>query len=522
MHSATGSESLNLYISKQVLAFYPMKHTRTCWIFLFSFVLIAILSAGCSVSKNYNPDKKYSPAELKQDFVLMRTILEKKHPSLYWYTPKDSMDAYFDDGLHAIKDSMTELQFGWKVLAPTLHHVRCGHTSFAMSRDWSKFIKNRRIPSMPLYFKVWSDTLVITANLNRKDSLLKKGMIVTSINGMRNSEMIRKMLTFLVQDGYAYNVNYQRLSSNFPYFHRNVFGIYKNYSVTYLDRLGKERSVSIPWYNPAPDSIKKTGLISKLPKLPKPKKETREEKLQNYRSLKIDSTTALMTLNTFSNGKLRRFFRKSFREMRQRGVKDFILDIRSNGGGKINNYVLLAKYISKSPFKVADTAVAAVNGLGPYTNYISSGFWNNIGLKFFTHKKKDGRYHFGYWERHFVNPKKRNHFDGKVYVLINGLTFSASTLFCNTVKGQENVKLIGEETGGGWFGNSGVMIPDINLPNTHLRVRLPLFRLVNYQHSIVKGTGIPPDIYVPATLENIRNEKDGKMVLVNKMINDGD
>ncbi len=129
--------------------------------------------SSCSVSRNYNPDKKYDKELLRQDYTLLRNILETKHPSLYWYTSKDSMDMYFDAGYNAIKDSMTELQFGWRILAPLTHHIKCGHTSFGMSKGWNKFIRDRRMPSIPLYFKIWDDTLVVTANLNRKDSILK-------------------------------------------------------------------------------------------------------------------------------------------------------------------------------------------------------------------------------------------------------------------------------------------------------------------------------------------------------------
>ncbi len=105
-----------------------------------------------------------------------------------------------------------------------------------------------------------------------------------------------------------------------------------------------------------------------------------------------------------------------------------------------------------------------------------------------------------------------------MYVLINGLTFSASALFCNSVKGQSNVTLVGEETGGGWHGNSGIMIPDIILPNTKLRVRLPFFRLVQFNHVPKNGTGILPDVLVKPTVSDVRNNIDRKMEIVKDII----
>jgi hypothetical protein len=168
---------------------------------LFSTLLIVTLFFSCSVSKNYDPNKKYAKKELQQDYALLRTILEKKHPSLYWYTPKDSMGYFFDEGYKAIEDSMTELQFGWKILAPLTATIHCGHTSFSMSKSWNKFIKDRRIPSFPLYMKIWKDTMAVTGNLNRDDSVIKTGTIITSINGLKSAEIINRMFDYMVEDG---------------------------------------------------------------------------------------------------------------------------------------------------------------------------------------------------------------------------------------------------------------------------------------------------------------------------------
>ena len=103
-------------------------------------------------------------------------------------------------------------------------------------------------------------------------------------------------------------------------------------------------------------------------------------------------------------------------------------------------------------------------------------------------------------------------------MLVNGLTFSASTLFCNAVKGQAGITLVGEETGGGWHGNDGILIPDIILPNTHVKVRLPLFRLIQYNHHPKDGHGIAPDIYIGTNYEALVKGFDKKMQVVMRMI----
>ncbi len=476
-----------------------------------------MLLYSCSVTnKNYNPNKNYPKQKLQQDYTLLKNILQQNHPAIYWYTNKDSMNYYFDKYYADIKDSMTEHQYGWKILAPLLSNIHCGHTSFLMSKDYSKWVADKRLPSFPLYFKVWNDTFAVTANFNRKDSIFKRGTIVTAINGKKTPALIADMFTYLSEDGYANNVNYIRLSSNFPYFHRNIYGLRKNYDVEYIDSTGQLKQTRLPFF----EIIKDTSKKATITQLVKPKKITKQQRLLLARSLAVDTinSTAIITLNTFSNGRLRKFFRQTFKYIRKENIKNVVLDIRSNGGGKINASTLLTKYITKLPFKIADTAYAVAKSLKPYTKYVKGKFFNNLGLFFFTKKRNDGNFHFGHWERKLFKPKTNNHFDGNLYVLTNGQTFSASSLFCNAIKGQQGITLIGEETGGGWHGNSGIMIPDITLPNTKLRVRLPLFKLVQYNHIPKTGTGVIPDVYVPTSYDALLKSMDKKMEVVMEMI----
>jgi Peptidase family S41 len=484
-------------------------------------MLAIVLLASCATSqKNYSPVKKFAKEQLQQDFTLLRNILEAKHPSLYWYNPKDSMDMYFDRYYHAIQDSMTELQFGWRILAPLTHQVHCGHTSFSMSKAYNRWISNRRLPSFPYFVRVWGDTMLVTGGLNRKDSIIKRGTVLTGINGWRTKALTQRLFNYMPADGYADNVNYMRLGANFPYYHRNIMGLSRNYDITYLDSTGQERAITVPLFQPVADTGRKSD-IQPLAKLTKAeKRERRKAILYNKRFLQIDTvnSTAVMTVNTFSGGRLRSFFRRSFKKLRKENIHNLVIDLRSNGGGKINLSTLLTKYVTRRSFKIADTAIAKAKGLGPYTRYIKGGFFNSIGLGLFGKRLADGRFHFRYFERKTYHPKRQNHFDSSVYVLINGSTFSASTLFAAAVKGQPGVTLVGEEAGGGWHGNTGVMIPDITLPNTKMRVRLPLVRIVQYRHVPRNGLGVMPDVYVPPNYDAFMKGYDKKMKVVQELI----
>ena len=486
---------------------------------IFCVLLLSALVTGCSTAK-YSPYKKFPAASLQKDYKLLQDILERNHPSLYWYTPKDSMDMYFDIYYAQIKDSMSEGTFAWKILAPLIQKIHCGHTSLQYSKNYTRWAKGKKFASFPLFFRAWADTLAVTGSYNRNDSVFKWGTVVKAIDGRSSGEMIDNIFNYLPTDGYAENINYERLSRAFPRYHNYIYGLRNKYAITYSDSTtGADRIDSIPLWQVLRDTSKAKDKVVKDKKPPK-EKIPRSVRQERYRSLRIDSTGtyAVMTLNSFTKGNIRTFFRQSFKELHHKRINHLIIDLRANGGGRVNLSTLLTKYISREPFRLADTVQRPTKFLGNYTRYIHNGFFQNVAMFFSTKKKADGNYHIGRMERKVYTPKSNNHYGGNVYVLINGATFSASTVFCNAIQGQENIMIVGEESGGGAYGNNGILIPNLKLPLTKLQVRLPLFRLVQYNHPTAKGKGIVPDLLLPPSYEALLQRRDSKLERVVQMI----
>ena len=121
----------------------------------------------------------------------------------------------------------------------------------------------------------------------------------------------------------------------------------------------------------------------------------------------IDSSGkyATMRVNTFSSHTLRPFFRKSFRKLRKEHIPNLIVDIRINGGGDVNTSTLFTKYISRNPFKVADTVYAITQNLAPYRKYFNGGIFNDVEMVFISAKRKDGLYHLKEYEKKKYKPK---------------------------------------------------------------------------------------------------------------------
>jgi len=493
--------------------------------------IAGLFLAGCSTSKHgFDPDRKYAPEKLQQDYTLFRKVLEESHPGLYWFTPKDSMDLYFNKGFSQLTDSMTEPDFR-NLLSTITSKVRCGHTSVRYSKNYTSWLDTARQRMFPFTVKVWGpDSAAVTANLNRKDSVLKRGSVITSIDGRDISVIIDTFTNYLQSDGYIITGKYQMMSNrnSFGNLYRAVYGIPKELRIDYLDSNGLTQSTLVNAFDPPPlatakaPNEKQPPTTTPTPAPKPPKEEPKPIALRASLNVQIDTTlkSAYMTVNTFSSGnRLRGFFRRSFRELRQRGIRYLVIDVRNNGGGDAGNSTLLTKYLVKQKFKLADSL---------YTNKRTSHYGKHIELQplywlwtqFVTHKARDGKYHFGYFERHYFKPKKRNHFDGDVYILTGGNSFSATTLFAKAIQGQSNVTVLGEETGGGAYGNTAWMIPDVTLPNTHVRFRLPRFKLVMDTALVKTGRGIMPDIEVGINSSFIKRGVDPKLAVVSRIIRD--
>lgn len=475
-------------------------------------LLTVVLLFSCTAAR-YQPNQKFSNASLIEDFDLMTEIIETKHPSVYWYTDEDSMKYYKEFYRNAIPDSMTEQKFIWQILNPYLDKIHCGHTSASMSKGLSRHLDGRRPGGFPFYVKVWGDSMVVSG-LKRKDSIIDVGTVIHSINHVPINKIVEKSFDYLPEDGYANNNNFIRLSSNFPYYYENIFGPADSFEITYSKGYTKHRQYVAKAFKVVPDTTKKDSLVKKVakPQTTKPKIDKR----LRYRSIYFDSTNtyAFMEVNSFSKGNLAPFFRRSFRKLRQEKTPNLIIDVRYNRGGKIRLSTLLTKFIRTEKFRVSDTVYAVDKSLKPYTKHFSGKHLNNLQMFLMSSKRKDGKYHLGHFERKLYKPKGKNRYKGNVYVIIGGPTFSAGTLFAHAVKGQPRVTIAGEETGGGAYGNSGVMLPRIKLPNTGVRVTIPLFRLVQYNPPQEKGRGVVPDWEIPPSYEAIILRKDKKKEVV--------
>lgn len=475
-----------------------------------------LLSCSSIKPTGYSPVNKYPPEALRDDLATLKKIFDANHPSLYWYSTKDSIENFYNEIYSSLHDSLTEADFKNR-LTWWVTKIRDGHTTVQSSKGRLVYLLTQHSGKrFPLYLKSWEDSLIVILNLN-KDSLLKRGTVITSIDGHSNRYVMDSMFQFISTDGYANNFKNQALSFNFPLYYSFAFPVKDSFDIGYIDTTGIEQTTSIPAYDPRKDSSEAKKRKAEFDQLSE--REKRRLRLLNIRNLVTDENenTAYMRIASFSGGKLRPFFSNSFKSLRQDNIKNLIIDLRENTGGSITVSGKLLRYLIDRPFTLADT-VAAVNRSLPLSRYMQPSFIYKIAMFFTTRKKSDGKFHYTALEKKVHHPIKRNHFTGKIYIIQGGFTFSSATMVSAFLKGQSNVTVVGEESGGGSYGTSTVYLPVITLPNTRLQVTLPLYRIVFNKNNPKTGRGIFPDVWVPPSSKSIKEGFDPKMKTVEALI----
>lgn len=496
----------------------PKLPAVACWI-----LLLYCISTGCSTSRiRRDANQPFRLKQLQRDYTIFREILEESHPSVSWYTPADSMKYYFDWGYHQLRDSMTEPQFR-SILTFVISKIHCGHTSTRYSKRYIHYLDTAHLPIFPVSIKVLEkDSVILNNTLRQKDYTINKGTILTKFDGQPFPTVLDSMGLYIPNDGYNTTYLRQALSNRgaFGAWLRLVKGWKPSYSLSYLDDSGTEQTRDFRLLAPFKRDTVKRPILPELRETFNRRKQ-REERLMEARSLQVDTglRTAYLTLNTFNNGnELHSFFKSSFQEFKKLNIQHLIIDIRGNGGGNVNHSTYLTRLLVNQPFKIADSLYALNKRNHRYGEFIQYNGITGIFMSFITRRRADGKYHFGFYERHYFKPARRNHFDGKVYVLTGPNSFSAASIFARSVKGQANITLIGEETGGGNYGNTAWFIPNVTLPETGVRFRLPKFRLVMNKDTEKNGRGVMPDIYVQPTREAVIQNRDLKVEKVRDLI----
>jgi Peptidase family S41 len=487
---------------------------------LFSMLAGILLFSSCQ--RHFDPQKTYNVAQIKADYALMRAALEEAHPGLHRYTTPDSMRLIMDQTEKRLDHPMTEREFR-RVVNPVFSFVRCGHTDIYPSKAAIKYAKKNKPKDFPLSV-YWSDQKLRIMQNRTNDTTLKIGTEIVSLDGRPTAEVIADMQLLIPSDGY--NTTYKNvvINNSFGGFYRYLTGSLDSFRVAVKDTTGKIRSLRLT-FNKPPTKVQKAPTLPKpapvpaIPPATAPKPEPKLSKSQQRRRLTFsekDSTLAILDINTFRDANYARFYRRSFKTLQQRGTKNLVIDLRNNGGGRSDASLKLMSYLLDSAFVVYRQVEASV--AKPSFNKHLGWKFMRWGVRNLWSKKTPtgGLLNRATGKTH--KPARKHHFDGNVFVLTNGGSFSASAIFSSIVQFHGRAKIIGRETGGGRYGCNAFVSPMLTLPNTKAEVRMPMFKIVLNIPGQDAGRGVMPNCPVPIAFDDAQKGRDKDMEKVYELL----
>jgi hypothetical protein len=493
-------------------------------------ILIITVLAACRTGKLLPANvptpltKTYSVAQLQSDFRLMRRALEEAHPGLYRYHPCDSVSAWFDAAYRRLNRPMTEIEFR-RAVEPAIDRLGCGHTDLYASRAFTRYRKKNPLRAFPVDITVLNNRIFVRANRST-DSTIRRGAEIMAIDGRPAETILADFFRYISSDGYNQTFKpYVLNAGSFGSYYALVYGIDSTAQrFTFRDSTGLTRTLAFrtkPTKTPPRlDSLDKRNVPASKPrKRPKPEKTPNEERQLTFSDR--DSSVAVMKVASFSGFGQRLFFKESFATLaRQKRIRTLIIDLRGNLGGNSGTSLKLASYVLENPFQAYTQVDAPVRQVS-FSRELGWKFWRFWIRNFFTHRTPEGTYRRRGVTR-LIKPT-RGGFQGRVFLLINGGTFSAASIFASLVKhnAADRVTVIGRETGGGAYGCNAFTSPYLTAPETGVQLRLPLYKIVLAIPGPDQGRGVLPDVPVAYTLPAILSGQDLDIEKVYELMGEG-
>lgn len=446
------------------------------------------------------------PEQLQTDFTRFRTALNEVHPEMYRYTPKPVFDSLFAATSARLNRPMTQQEF-YVTMNPLLVALHDGHIKWIVSGkdEHYPFFSDKLFP-LKLYFlaeKAW-----VVGNYGT--DTIPNGAEVTAINGKPMAEIIKSLLTKMTfADGNRIGGKLEDLNRYFSGYYAAFIDAPTTFNVTYqVDR--ETKTATLPAVT---EQTIKTYVEAHKTALKKP-----------FRLTYTDPKIAVITIERFMGDTkeqdFKQFLRDAFREIKEKRVERLILDLRDNEGGEESWGVLLYSYLAEQPFRYYDHISVRQKKKYSFPAWTSKLYRM---AKVFAVKKRGDGYVFAWHRGLRITKPNPDAYLGKLYVLLNGNSFSVTTEFAARVhadKRSGGTIFIGQESGGGYKANSSGIFTITQLPNSKIDLGIGMFgfNMANVSAYPYADRGIIPDHIVEPTIDDVLNHHDRVMEYTQKLI----
>ncbi len=447
-----------------------------------------------------------SPAQLREDFTVFKSALTEAHPGLYRYTDTISFQHLFDSVSVSLNQAMSEQAF-YQSLVPIMTKIRCGHTKLHPDGKWATryHYGDTRLFPWQLYL-IEQKAYVLnsyTGNLS-----VEQGTEVTSINGKAMDEIIEQLSAKIFVDGYNQSTKNIELNKGFAAYYANFIGSPESFEITCRLADGTTSQVNVP-----------AATLAQIEEFEK-RQETSTEPTFQLRFL--ENNIAFMRIKVFypaqKGDDFQKFLQHSFAEINKRKSQHLIIDLRNNEGGQDRWGADLYAYLTDKKFRYYDRLEMTPIHRYSFDQYASKPKFYGLLTKLIK-KPAKGPHLWTHHKNLKLQKPASDPYSGKVYVLTNGLSFSVTSEFATAAHVNKRATFVGQEVGGGYYGNNSGTFLIVKLPHSKLIVGIPMlaYYMAVSDKSYPAG-GVLPDYPVTPSIEDVLNRKDVELETALKLI----
>lgn len=435
----------------------------------------------------------------REDFDVLWKAIREAHGGLHRFLSPAELDLRVEVHRARLDRPMTVRALAG-LLSESIAELRDGHARLELDSVTAAALTTD--PVMPLRVSIENERLIVAFNDSPTDTTLRPGMEILSINGHASADLLRNMLRKVSGDGFIETGKRARLSRDFAQQYWLHVEPGDSYRIVARDG-SRTVSAILPGIlerarrevnNPVNATI-----ATNLARLDGP---------LGYVALDFlgEGWVARLRVRAFGGEGFLATLDSAFAVLRERGTTALILDLRGNGGGVDEYGAGLVSWFTDRPFRYFD--YIRVSTIAPsFATWLqrtfeamrtgtvpdSGGFRITSGL------------HGGVSEQQPAAAP----FTGRLVVLIDGGTFSTAADVAAQLRSMGRATFLGEETGGGYEGNTSGLNALIVLPNSRLRLRIMMY---DYWNAVkpppARGRGTLPDEVVVRRVSDVLRGSD--------------
>lgn len=430
-------------------------------------ILIVLLFPFCLSAQNITSHNAF------KELTLLKEEIKKYNKAVVQYHPEFE-DKFKEIISNDIADTMSKFEY-FQVVSKICAASGEGHFEIGNWTDdvHAGFLKNE-YDFLPLSIKIIEDEIYVWSDFSN-EKLLNRGDLIKEINGEFSSTVLKKLKNLMPSDGEVQYYSRRKIEQGFNWLYYLLIDQPEQFEIVVYTTKGELDTVTI-------QALNRDAHFENFKEY---YGESSSSNKKEFYDLKLEKTTATLTLPTFSRTaaeqagvEAKKLYKQIFKELHQKQVQNLIIDLRGNQGG-LNEFAdEMVKYIRDEETDV------------PFLKKSIS--WKG--------KRKNYK----------VPKRSKWAFSGRIYVLVDGLTFSNGSVLARYLREFAGAVIIGEETGSRYEGFAAGSTQYHTLSNTGWVIGIPRYHIY-FPRSNKQSTynrGVLPTYIIEYSIDDLIEGKD--------------